>query len=300
MQMLKRALIAYVNSIKAVWSKFAHPLDIVSKRKGNVKDYRIYGKTQYGKNLLNVKELYGEYANDNGGITLHTGRLSDFVFNKQKKLQGVFKEKTAYTFSFKYNITEAETVIQPQFNYTDGTRSYIYIGAQMGGYNDYITIPSEGVFSFKSNGDKTISSFDFTYGSNSKRFECELTEMQIEEGTTATEYEPCNPQYTGDVVVDGDNTGKYHLPVTVRGKNILESYTVTKGYWLDSSGGASTGGGTRLLRVSNIKVEPNTQYTISSNVALYTVWYARSTEDNDTITRINPYGLFKKTIRLQE
>ncbi len=45
LQMLKIALIAYVNSVKAVWSKLAYPLSIKSKRKGTLKDYRIYGNT---------------------------------------------------------------------------------------------------------------------------------------------------------------------------------------------------------------------------------------------------------------
>lgn len=45
LQMLKKALIAYVNSLKTVWSAIAYPLSIVSKRKGKVKDYRIYGNS---------------------------------------------------------------------------------------------------------------------------------------------------------------------------------------------------------------------------------------------------------------
>lgn len=294
MRMLKKALIAYVNSAKAVWSAVAHPLSIVSKLKRNVKDYKIFGKTQYGKNLLDVKTLYGKYANDNGGITLHSGQLANFVFTEQKPLKGVFKEKTAYTFSFKYNITEAETVIQPQFNYTDGTKNYIYIGTQMGDFNDYITIPSEGVFSFTSNGDKTISSFNFTYGSNSKRFECELTEMMIAEGTD-TEYEPCNPQYVGDVVAEGDNTGKYHLPVEVRGKNILDmsGLIVRSGYYLDSSGEPSNNTlNNTMLRVSAIKVKPSETYTISSNLNFYTIWLFD--EENIKVKCITAYNLRKK------
>ena len=44
LQMLKRALIAYVsNSAKAIWSAVAHPLTIVGSKNGNVKDYKIYG-----------------------------------------------------------------------------------------------------------------------------------------------------------------------------------------------------------------------------------------------------------------
>ena len=45
LQMLKMALIAYVNSAKAVWSIVAHPLEIFSKKGKNLKDYRIYGNS---------------------------------------------------------------------------------------------------------------------------------------------------------------------------------------------------------------------------------------------------------------
>lgn len=45
MQMLKRALIAYVNSAKAVWSEIAYPLTIASKRLCKLKSYRIYGNS---------------------------------------------------------------------------------------------------------------------------------------------------------------------------------------------------------------------------------------------------------------
>ena len=45
LQMLKMALIGYVNSAKAVWSIVAHPLEIFSKKGKNLKDYRIYGNS---------------------------------------------------------------------------------------------------------------------------------------------------------------------------------------------------------------------------------------------------------------
>lgn len=45
LQMLKMALIAYVNSAKAVWSIVAHPLEIFSKKGKKLKDYRIFGNS---------------------------------------------------------------------------------------------------------------------------------------------------------------------------------------------------------------------------------------------------------------
>ena len=45
LQMLKMALIAYVNSAKAIWSVIAHPLSIISKKATMLKSYRIYGNS---------------------------------------------------------------------------------------------------------------------------------------------------------------------------------------------------------------------------------------------------------------
>ena len=49
LQRLKGALIAYVNSVKAIWSAIAYPLIIPSKRSTTLKDYHIYGNSFYGK-----------------------------------------------------------------------------------------------------------------------------------------------------------------------------------------------------------------------------------------------------------
>ena len=45
LQMLKKAMIAYVNSVKAIWSTVTHPLTIIGSRKCNLKDYKIYGNS---------------------------------------------------------------------------------------------------------------------------------------------------------------------------------------------------------------------------------------------------------------
>ena len=252
MQMLKKALISYVNSAKAIWSAIAHPLTIIGSKKCNVKDYKIYGG---GKNLLDVQKYYGKYANDNGGISIPKSAILYELSYNCEKITGVFKENTQYTFSCKYNIAETTTtVLTQQIRYTDGTRSNLYLGY---GYR-----MGEGVASHTSTKGKTVASFSFTYGTTSKVFEGELTEMQIEEGDTATEYEPY-------VYTDS-------FPITVRGKNILDmsKLAITEGYYLDSTGKISSNSlNGRLLKLSVINVEPNTTYTISSNVAFYTIWY---------------------------
>lgn len=144
---------------------------------------KVYDAFIHGKNLLDVNKYYGEWANENGGISIpYSGvlyKISDFFIS----VKGIFKENTQYTFSCNYNIAETTTtIISAQMKYTDGTRSYINFG-----FNHRM---GEGTASFVSTAGKTVKSFSFTYGTTSKVFNGELTEMQIEEGTAATEYEP--------------------------------------------------------------------------------------------------------------
>lgn len=243
---------------------------------------KIYDAQIRSKNLLDVKKLYGTFANENGGITLHSGQLYNFSIS-QKSLNGVFKENTQYTFSFKYNITEATTMIMPQFVYTDGTKDYMYIGSgvQSG------TGVGEGETSIVSRKGKTVKSFSFTYGSNiNTRFECELSNMQIEEGVTATEYEAPLTEAT----------------ITARGKNILDmaKYTVSQGYYLDSSGNKQNTN-TRFIKISPIAVEPSTQYTISIGTHyLYSIWFCKTIYENDGISRVSPQNVKNWTFTTPE
>lgn len=242
LQMLKRALIAYVtSSAKAIWSAIAHPLSIVGSKKCNVKDYKIYAG---GKNLLDVKKYYGDYANNNGGISVPNSAILYYLTYDCEKVAGVFKENTQYTFSCKYNIAETTTtVLTPRIRYTDGTISNFYIGY---GYRI-----GEGVATLTSNEGKTVESFGFTYGTTSKVFKGELTEMQLEEGTSATEYEPY--QYT-------DN-----FPVTVRGKNLLDVNKVYPDYVNNEGGITFTRRALANLYNTNMydNYRENTQYTFS-------------------------------------
>ena len=73
--MLKRALIAYVNSIKAMWSVIAHPLSIESKRKAILKDYRIYGNSM--QLLLPSEYQQVEYIESTGEQYIDTGIIAN-------------------------------------------------------------------------------------------------------------------------------------------------------------------------------------------------------------------------------
>ena len=192
LQMLKMALISYVtNSAKAIWSTIAHPLAIVGSKKCNLKDYKIYGG---GKNLLNVNKVYPAYVNDEGGITYTNSNMAKI--HKENMLKE-YKDGVQYTVSMNY-VVEGDTgnSVSIVITYTDGAYTRKYIG-----------VNTSGSLSISSIQGKTVSTIIIGYSSGSVLCNVKLTNMQIEEGATATEYEPY--QYT-------DN-----FPVTVRGKNLF-------------------------------------------------------------------------------
>lgn len=192
LQMLKRALISYVtNSAKAIWSAIAHPLKIISTKECNVKDYRIYGGstevssipiTVRGKNLLDVNKVYPAYVNGEGGITFTRSALYN-LYNNTNMYTG-YKEKTRYTFSCDYETTVDNNSVYPYVLYTDGTNQRFYN-----------TLHSEGTGSFSGHcavtttANKTVSKIAFLYSSAARTCDVKLTNMQLEEGATATEYE---------------------------------------------------------------------------------------------------------------
>ena len=78
--------------------------------------------------------------------------------------------------------------------------------------------------------------------------------LMINEGDSALPYEPYG----------------YKIPVVTRGKNLAGNYTVSSGYYYDDSG-TPTPSDARFIRLT-INVEPNTIYTISSNLKFYSIW----------------------------
>ena len=71
-----------------------------------LKDYKIYGNTEYDKNLLDVNAVYPDYVNDEGGITYTNKEFAKI--HSVNILKGGFKEKTQYTLSFSCEITDAD------------------------------------------------------------------------------------------------------------------------------------------------------------------------------------------------
>lgn len=235
MQMLKRALIAYVNSIKAVWSKVAHPLDIVSKRKGNVKDYRIYGNSiQDGtptpenpievqsvgelttKNIFNIDEGLNQclVKNEDGTYTLR--RTANDRFSGYISLNIPANTEIA----FGVDVIEVKRAgnykgfraIPTQIFYADGTHETIT------SYDNKTYPSTTGNHHIRSFSKDIVKIRLFLQGDEEIGDYITFKNMQIEIGAERTDYEPYQ---------------KYKVPVTVRGKNLFnyeDSSNHTQGY----------------------------------------------------------------------
>ena len=161
--------------------------------------YKIGIKTT-GKNLITAKELYGSL------LTGTSSSYSEIVFNQKNSIKFVdnstkkytkikFKEKTSYTVSFDYaqsissNGAPQHTATLFVFYYTDGTSDGLTV-----------TNASDSVdwkhVSLTSNSSKTISSIG-TASYNYRYFNyIDVDTFQLEEGSSATDYEPYNEETT--------------------------------------------------------------------------------------------------------
>jgi len=151
-----------------------------------------------GKNLFDesiLLECTGWTVSD-GVYSGSSGYIHDKYNNGVPNL--AFKPNTQYTFSFTYDqdgsIGNALVVI---IRYTDGTITPKYCTLDTVGFNSIIS--TEG---------KSIAKLELSYGSNRT---IHLSNMQLEEGSTATTYEPYNGTTYTIQFRDGDN------PLTVYG-----------------------------------------------------------------------------------
>lgn len=184
-----------------------------------------------GKNLATAQQIYEgtsryeELTEDERNCI----RFADATRHEYKILQG-FKENAQYTVSFDFKAilisayeTAATTFIPFVFFYTDGTRSIISAAV-------------DGVWknlSLTSTAGKTVQSIGTLIHEYRNYGYIDVNTFQLEEGTTATSYEPYvggvpapNPEYPQDIV----NAGDSELKAYVKGKNLLnipESFTWT-------------------------------------------------------------------------
>ena len=144
---------------------------------------RIYDAQIRSKNLLDVKKVYPDYVNDKGGITFNEKAL--YSLYARTNMCDKYKENTRYTFSCDYEITLENNSIYPYVYYTDGTEEGFWLS--FGGTLVGETVSGHCKITTKYG--KTISRMAFGY-TNNNTADVKLTNMQLEEGTSETEYEP--------------------------------------------------------------------------------------------------------------
>ena len=129
-------------------------------------------------NLIDESQILnanGFSINENG---YYNGSFYDWANYVRFSFDNAFKENTQYTLSFNGYVSDNAAVFL--FNYTDGTDGSCYIRAKQAKDYTCITEPN-----------KTLSNITTTYGSGVNTVY--VKNIQLEEGTTATEYTPYNP-----------------------------------------------------------------------------------------------------------
>ena len=156
-------------------------------------DYHTYTGNTYTvqfpatKNLFNENQLLqaSNFAIDNNGY--YTGTWSDFnlKFGDGFLQQPIYKENTQYTLSIYGYTNSISSGVDFDIYYTDDTHSNLRISG---------TVPSQ--YTLTTTAGKTIQTIKGTFGSGYANI-MYLKNIQLEEGTTATTYEPYGIMYGG-------------------------------------------------------------------------------------------------------
>lgn len=117
-------------------------------------------------------------------------------------MDGSFKENTVYTFSFDcYDaLVNNAAGIYICLSYTDGTKDIVNHSRQDKVWKH---------FSVNSNSSKTVKGITLTYGTGSAY--SYLKNIQLEKGSTATDYEPYHEPITTNIYLDEPLRAQYHL-----------------------------------------------------------------------------------------
>ena len=194
-----------------------YPCILKKSKKGNLKELVIEGNA--GKNLFDTQGWYNWLRSfTTTYVTKEVVDETDCIYYRppitydKPFMEGCFKENTRYVLTFRAKgIAGTDTSTGFEFVYTDNTDSRMYV-SNTDSWNNYTLISKEN---------KTIKYIKMTYN---YEYGCYFDEnsIQLELGSTATEYEPYKA--VGDLITDGDYAGKYKIPLTVHGKNLFNGY----------------------------------------------------------------------------
>ena len=161
-------------------------------------DFEPYGKYKIpvkarGKNLFDVKKWYPDYLNDENGITYTNADM--VAIYKIHPLKGEFKENTQYTFSVSYDTISADDSKSVfAIKMVDGEGKSLGMKTVVG--------TSSGTVSVVNSANTSVDYAYITYYSNTTAMSVKLSNIQIEEGSEATDYEPYHEPHTFNIWAD--------------------------------------------------------------------------------------------------
>lgn len=154
--------------------------------------YKIPIKAR-GKNLFDVKKWYPDYLNDENGIT-YTNADMVAIYNIHP-LKGEFKENTQYTFSVSYDTISADDSKHVfAIKMVDGEGKSLGIKPVVG--------TSSGTVSVVNSANTSVDYAYITYYNYTTAMSVKLSNIQIEEGSEATDYEPYHEPHTFNIWAD--------------------------------------------------------------------------------------------------
>ena len=211
---------------------------IIVSNNRNVKNYLIYGnstqETRSGKNILNMANFTTSYTNS---------------YFKDKATNFKLTAGKTYTLSFNYRVLSAGATLSTGVGY--GTKGYSADIVYGKAYPDQTTGRQSVTFTVPSNlADGNYLFVRFARTGSATSASVAISSIQLEEGSTVTEYEPYgampSPEFpseinnTGDLITKDNcasygsnacnNVGKYVIPVKVSGKNIFDYDNVSTSY----------------------------------------------------------------------
>ena len=216
----------------------------------NMRNYEVYGNSYQA--TISGKNLFDKSISTNTDIVNET-TIANTSYSlpilDNNAICDILKPNTTYTISCEFECTTIPSE-DDGYTYSNGTLGFI-IYTKVSGYSSidiYIdkqmSVGEVYQFSktfktpetFDSNGNYSLLVYRNKYtGSKAIGASMICRNIQIEEGSTATEYEPYgvspSPDYpsevqsVGDLVTDTESEyyGKYDIPITVKGKNLISS-----------------------------------------------------------------------------
>lgn len=266
LQMLKKAMLAYVSAVKFIWSAIAYPLSIVGKKLMNLRGYKVYGNsvqdgTPTPDNPVEI-ECVGDLSTKNLlDMSKYTTTSSHLTYNPETEIltsnlalaadSSCFHSNIetlkagTYTMSCEVLLDQEKAEYCGQINlgvigYNEsGTRTVYYKGIYIS-KTPNVWIRIGAVLNVDS--DIDMSGTEYHIGiriqavSSSAMYRglnLQIRNIMIAEGDVATDYEPYH---------------KYKIPVVARGKNLIKlntkSYSANGGTIINNKDGTYTLSGT--------------------------------------------------------